>query len=315
MKKIHNNQELSFYRLPYADWLKIEESFIFSFISDKENTTLLDLEEGVYLAPFSQLVSVVRVNNSLYKLNGKKRKAFWASKDRTPPEFLIAQIIDLSEANFLALNNKVKNLLTGKQPLRPNELNESLKFYYEKLGMTLKSDRLKDGFIIDALNLALRGKPRVLQDKRLVLEKEEIDMIKALKIFKDNLKFIDDLQPKSEIFISGVLGAILLMMGLKKYSNNFIIRLNNLDGKIKNGLEDPVAGLLRAIENNRTGDPSVPAQMTVDIYRKTIQAILLWEEGPESPRYWRKKILSGVNSKPYIREFKSLNQLNDFRDL
>lgn len=308
------NGKVSITRVLYDEWLEIEEPAIFSFLTDNEVHLLLKVDTTEYLSPFVHFISIIKVDNSFYKLNGQERKTLWVSGKKTPPKYLIAHVIDMSKTDFMALNSEITRMMhIDKSAL--GQPNEFIKASYKKLGISLTSNRLKDGFISDAINLALRGKPRALQDKRLALEKEEINIVKALNLFKDNLSFIDHVNPKNEIFISGVLGALLLMIDLRPKTKDFVIRLNNLEGQIKNGLEDPIACLLRAIELNRTSETSAQLQMVVDIYRKTIQAILLWEEGSDSPKYWRKKILSGIDPKPFIREFKSLKQINAIREL
>lgn len=297
-------------RLSYQEWLPIKEPNLFSFGVDQTENKLLSLMHADSLSAYSLLVAVVKVGDTLYKLTGKQRKEDWLSGKRPPPDYLIVQVIDLTERDFLALNNEAQNLQVQNVP--PNE---TVKRIYAELDLGLTSDRLKEGFILEALNIALRGKPRSLQDKRFVWEKEEINTQKAIQVFSEELRIIDDLKPKSEIFVSGVLGGALLMLGINKDVKDFLSRLNDGQGEIRDGLEDPVSGLLRAIEVHRISDPAIPAHMATDICRKAIQAIMLWKEGPDSTKYWRKKLLSGIDPRPFVRELKSLKQINEHKDL
>lgn len=312
MNLLHTDTAMGFSLicLSFEEWLTIKEPLLFSLADFQTENTALTLKHAGSLSAFSMLVVVLKVGDSLYKLTGKQRKEAWLSGNPPPPEHLIAQVIDLSEQDFLALNTEAQNsCLTDLPP------NETVKRIYAELGLAFTSERLKGGFILDALNLALRGKPRSLQDKRFMWEKEDINTPKAIQLFSEELRLIDSLNPKSEIFVSGVLGAALLMLGINKDVKDFLSRLNDGKGETRDGLEDPVDGLLRAIDVNRISDPAIPAHTTVDICRKTIQAIMLWKEGADSPKYWRKKLLSGVEPRPFIRELKSLKQVDDCKDL
>jgi hypothetical protein len=95
----------------------------------------------------------------------------------------------------------------------------------------------------------------------------------------------------------------------------FFTRVNNRQGEHKDGLEDPVAGLLRNIERHRMDDRVMTSHLSIELCRKTIQAITLWEEGAESPLYWRRKLVSGIDHMPYIREMKRVKHIDGERDL
>lgn len=312
MNLLHTDADAGYalMRLSLLEWLTIKETSLFSLADDQAENNLLSLKHADSLSAYSLLVAVVKVDDTLYKLTGKQRKKDWLSGKIPPPDDLIVQVIDLSEQDFLALNTEAQNARTQNVP--PNE---TVKRIYAELGLVLTSDRLKEGFILEALNIALRGKPRSLQDKRFIWEKEEINIQKAIQAFSEELRLIDNLKPKPEIFVSGVLGGALMMLGINKDVKDFLSRLNDGQGETRDGLEDPISGLLRAIEVHRISDPAIPARMAAELCRKTIQAILLWQDGPDSAKYWRKKILSGVEPRPFIRELKSLKQINEQKDL
>jgi len=154
--------------------------------------------------------------------------------------------------------------------------------------LNFTSERIKSGFINEAINIALRGRPRTLQDKRLSHEREDIDIKKAIKLFSSELTFIDSIEPKPDIFVTGVLAGALIMLGTHRDLKEFFTRVNNRQGERKPGVEDPVAGLIRTIERHRIDDRAMPAMLSVELCRKTIQAVTLWEEGANSSLYWRR---------------------------
>jgi len=107
----------------------------------------------------------------------------------------------------------------------------------------------------------------------------------------------------------------LIMLGTHRDLQEFFTRVNNRQGEHKNNLEDPVAGLIRTIERHRIDDRSMPAMLSIELCRKTIQAVTLWEEGAASPLYWRRKLVSGIDHLPYIREMKRAKHIDGDRDL
>lgn len=149
-----------------------------------------------------------------------------------------------------------------------------------------------------------------MQDKRLSHEREDIDLKKAIKLFRDELTFIDSLNPKPDIFVTGVLAGALIMLGTHRDFREFFTRVNNRQGEHQNNLEDPVAGLVRTIERHRIDDRAMPAMLSIELCRKTIQCITLWEEGHDSPLYWRRKLVSGIDHMPCIREMKRAKHID-----
>jgi len=316
MKSVSSLTELdcSFLRLTYLEWLAIREPLFFSFmeITTTKEDHCLTLHNPSYLSAYSAWVALVRVGDNLYKLNGKQRKEAWSTGKIQPPENLSAQVFDISEAIFLALNADAQKLQLDQLP--PND---TVKLAVADLGLNFTSERLKSGFINEAINIALRGKQRALQDKRSAREKQDIDIKKAITVFSQELMLIDHLNPKPEIFVTGVLSGALIMLGLNKDIREFLVRLSEQRGEIIEDSHDPVSCLLGAIHSYsfRMTQKLMKARMSIDLCKKTIQAILLWEKGPESPRYWRKKDLTGVDHLPYIRELKQLKGINENRDL
>ena len=312
MKILYSSTESTYalLEIPYHDWLSIKESPVFDLKPDQDDNHWLFLQQSPSLSRYSGLVLLVKVGGELYKFDGKNRKALWQSGKLQPPDTLMAQVFEISEVEFSALNAEVQAKRINTLPT-----NELIQGIYEELGLKFTSDRIKSGFINEALNIALRGRPRTLQDKRLSHEREDVDLKKAINLFSSELTFIDSLNPKPDIFVTGVLAGALIMLGTHRDLQEFFTRVNNRQGEHKNNLEDPVAGLVRTIERHRIDDRSMPAMLSVELCRKTIQAVTLWEEGAESPLYWRRKLVSGIDHMPYIREMKRAKHIEGERDL
>ncbi len=303
-------KNLSLYDLSYNEWLALPEPPFFDQIGDQEEGHWLLLQQTSGLRNAIDVVTLVELDGVRYKLDGKFRKALWQSGKLPTPENLMAQVFEISQEDFSALSH-VKSFINA-QSLAPNEAIQAI---YKELGLKFTSDRIKSGFIYDAINIALRGKPRNLQDKRYSLEKEEIDMRKAIKLFSHELAFIDSLNPKPDLFVTGVLAAALIMLGTHRDLHEFLHRFNTGQVEHQDGLEDPVAGLIRVIQRHRIDDNAMPSHLSIDLCRKTIQSITLWEEGRDSSLYWRRKLVSGIDHLPYIRALKRAKHIDDQRDL
>jgi hypothetical protein len=315
MQILYANSELntSLAELSLQEWLDIKESEFFKFIQNEEENNWLFLQQASILSVFSTSLALAKVNGELYKLNGQQRQLAWTSGKLQAPENLIAQIIEITAADFLALTEEIQAKRKASLPV-----NEYVKAIYKELGLSFNSARFKEGLISEAITVAFRGRPRALQDKRFIKERVELNLKKAIELFSEELLFIDGLNPKPELFLTGVLAAALIMLGGTSPNTDireFLVRLNNQQGEIKDGLEDPVAGLLRVLEGYRMSDRNAQSHMTIDLCKKVIQSITLWQEGADSPKFWRKKLITGIDHMPYIRKLKHQKQVYEAMDL
>jgi hypothetical protein len=315
MQILYANSEFntSLAELSIQEWLDIKESEFFKFIQNEEENNWLFLQQASILSAFSALLAVAKVDGELYKLNGLQRQLAWTSGKLKTPENLVAQIIEITAADFLALTEEIQAKRKASLPV-----NEYVKAIYKELGLSFNSARFKEGLISEAITVAFRGRPRALQDKRFIKERVELNLKKAIELFSEELLFIDSLDPKPELFLTGVLAAALIMLGGTSPNTDireFLVRLNNHQGEIKDGLEDPVAGLLRVLEGYRMSDRNAQSHMTIDLCKKVIQSITLWQEGADSPKFWRKKLITGIDHMPYIRKLKHQKQVYEAMDL
>lgn len=315
MHLIHANSELNYSlaELSVQEWLEIKESEFFNFIQNEEENNWLFLQQASALLAFSGLLALAKVEGELYKLNGLQRQLAWTSGKLKAPENLVAQVIEINAADFLALTEEIQAKRKASLPV-----NEYVKDIYKELGLSFNSARIKEGFISEAITIAFRGRPRALQDKRFIKERVELNLKKAIALFSEELLFIDSLNPKPELFLTGVLAAALIMLGGASPNTEireFLVRLNNHQGEIKDGLEDPVAGLLRLLEGYRMSDRNTQSHMTIDLCKKVIQSITLWQEGADSPKFWRKKLITGIDLMPYIRKLKHQKQVYEAMDM
>lgn len=305
-----DNFDCTILRITFADWLSTGEPTFFGVVDELGDGEGLFIQDIPSLFPYLSTVAMVRVDGALYKLNGSRRKRAWLNGAMESPAFLNALVFEMPTADFLRLVNRAKGMAFDALPTH-----EVVKLAYAELGLVFLSDRLRNGFINEALHIALRGRPRRLQDKRSIKEREDIDIKKAIGLFKDELKLIDGIEPKADVFTTGVLAGALLMLALNKPVEGFLKDLNDDAGRERNGQYDPVESLQRSIRRHRISSGATSQRMAVDLCKKTIHAMQIWLEGDHSARYWRMKDLSGHDLMPVIIEMKLLRRINAERDL
>jgi len=309
-----HNLGYTFVKLTYHEWLALPEPAFFHYANADDNQFLLS--HGPSFTPdYTAQVKLLNVNGDLYKLDGKNRKQAWLSGEAPCPTVLVGQLFDIDPRLFDDLN-KV-SFSRVESALKPEE---TVLLIYKVLGLVFVSERLKKGLISEAINIALRGKHRFLQSKVSDMEKEEIDMWKAIRLFRYELLHIDSLNPNPEIFISGILAGALIMLGLNKNIDDFLICLNEKHGEMKDDAFDPVMLVLKAIDNYKT-ELSITNKRRETIYvcYTFIQAVEAWGEGRDSPNYWRKRRAKRVSSAfdlmPYVHLLKQAKGISEARDL
>lgn len=294
-------------KITYDEWLAYQELDFFGF--GGEPSELFDKIPS--LQSYINTVELIKVGRSLYKVNGQRRKEAWSSGALPKPTTLTALIYDVSKSDFSKLCTESKEHFLKTLPQ-----NEIVKLAYSDLGLNFTSERLRHGLITEALNIALRGRQRPLQDKRLAKEREDINIKKAVNVFREELKTLDKLSLSKDIFTVGVFAGALIMLGLNKPIIDFIVCLNDRKTESKDEvLTDPVGSLLKIIWRNKISHKNDPRRMSIDLCKKTIQAMSLWLEGRESSKYWRTRDLTGLSIEPLILELKRLKMIHAERDL
>lgn len=315
MKLVYSCPELgyTYLKLTFSEWLEIAEPAFFDFFTGAEENHWLLMHGASFLPDYTAQVMLLRVDGTLYKLEGKHKKQVWLSGRVTPPALLVAQIFDIPKSQFLELTKQA--LIRLDHSMSPQD---TVKLTYQELGLEFSSERLKSGLINEAINIALRGKHRVMQLKKSDLEKEEINMRKAIEVFRAELVHIDKLNPNPEIFNTGVLAGALIMLALnekKEKIDDFLICLNEQRGGTRNDTFDPVTLTLKAIDKYKEGPQANKRRLSIYLCQIVVQAAIAWVEGSQSPNYWRKRVSSGADLMPHIRSLKKLKGIGDARDL
>lgn len=311
MKKnnaIETNQTIE--KINYSDWLTIKDRFSLEKISTikyatKKRITWEELSQYETSENILHAVDAALINGQLHKINGIIRKGMWEKRELKKPESLIMRTHNINENFYQALIDSLYPISAR------NKSQDSILACYKKHELNFKSVRLKHGYINDALNIALRGEPRILQDKRVL--KNEISTDLAIKNFKKELIIIDKINPNTDVFLSGVLAASLIMINNDPSNIEFFIKLNNYEGITKDEKHDPIEALLRVIEIFKRKKGS-EGKIQIELCSKTIRAISAWKLGEKNEGYWIKR-LSSINFLPDIRKMKMLKKIHGNKDL
>jgi hypothetical protein len=296
--------------LSFSLWLRLEETPLFSAFKPCEISRWLLNQELPELSAYVSTVSLLKMGDSLYKLDGQHLKQAFLSGQKGIPDVLFAKTYEVDAKLFAQLVQSLGHMVNNEPPSPQDEI----KLIFNDLGLVLSSDRIRNGFISEALNIALRGNQRIYQDKRRQW-RDEIDMKKAVSVMSEELLLMDSLNLKAKIFNTGVLSACLIMLAIQSDIKDFIVRLNNETGETKGEKYDPVECVLRAIKFYKASAPSSKRRGTITLCQITVQSILLWLQGKDSSEYWRKTDLIGVDHLPLVRKLRHLKGLHEATDI
>lgn len=243
-------------------------------------------------------------DKSFYKLNGRIRKKLWESGVLDRPETLLAQVVRLKNPEFSLLSGLIYPV-SARAAIKTSIID-----IYQELGLSFQSTRLKHGNIAEALNICLRGSPAHLQDRRTY---KEINLKSAIELFREELILLDDLMIDQNIFVTGVLAAALIFLGINKNNIIFFDQLNKNEVHQKNDSLNPVGALIKMINYLKSTSGS-QSKIQVELCSKTANCILAFQNGPDSNKYWIKQ-LRNISLAPYIRKMREIKGITKKRDL
>ena len=235
-----------------------------------------------------------------YKVDGHARGYLWQTGELPRPDSLHATIYRVaSRAELDALYEAFDTstaIKTGYDQVLAG---------FRDCGLQLHSKRLRQGFLNDALNIALRGTTRELQDRDL----PELDVYRAVAAFKPELELLDGIDPQPLPFYSGVVAAALIGLALfpPKRVLDFFGKLNRGEGNRKNGRSDPVDAVLVVVERMNLEKNAARTSLQGELCGRALRGLLTWLDGPKKSRhqYWLQYLIHAVNLEPLIAEMKT----------
>jgi hypothetical protein len=299
LQYIFESDALTLVEINFEQWFALPESSLIDglkgqFFKRKMKEWII-ISEHPNLKTYLHQVNIGRVDTKnqkpmFYKINGRARKILWESGDLEKPDTLTAQIIPMTEPE-LALLTDFTYPVHIKAAVKKNIVD-----YYQELGLSFQSPRLKNGNIAESLNISLRGAPAHLQNRRAY---KEIDLKRAIELFREELLLLDQLNLDHNVFVTGVLAAALIFLSLDKNNIEFFRKLNQGETETRNDSLDPVGALTRMIHYLKNA-PGTQPKIQVELCAKTANCVLAFQKGPESNKYWIKQ-LRNIELTPHIR--------------
>lgn len=242
-----------------------------------------------------------------YKVDGHTRTYLWNNNELPPPEdgYLNVRVSKVrSREELNALYETFDNPSAAERPYEKNY--GALK----ELGLTLKSKRLRTGFFSDALSLAIRGRCRGQVEPWML----DLDQAGAIGVYSEELKQIDELNLRPDLFTSGPLAAALVMMAINKRSLGFWRDLNDRrtfrspDGHA----DDPPGAILRMIQS--TGHDNKRARHPLwqqKLFGCSLRACNEWLQAKKDGKEkWYKNLPMPADPYPFIERVRKKKKLD-----
>lgn len=245
-----------------------------------------------------RLVIAAELDGHLYKVDGHTRAWLWHLRKLSAPETVFVTVHRTHSREELDALYDVFHESGARESTY-----DQVYGAFRQIGLSLKSRRLKEGFLASALNIALRGVGKPQQDKQQV---EPIDIYAAVEAFKNELELLDSVDPQPEIFYSGVVAAALIGLALYPESLEFFARLSKRQGEKRAGRPDPVEAVLCLITELKNQRSSWVNAQQAELCARTLRALEAWREGPASERYWLQRKPRSMDLKPFVDRLKRL---------
>jgi hypothetical protein len=155
---------------------------------------------------------------------------------------------------------------------------------------------------VDALSIAARGSVRSGTAAR---QKDEFDVYRAVRDFAPQLKLLDSVDPPTETFYTGIIAAALLALSLDPTAIEFFRRLSRSQGSKRQGLVDPVEGILRLIDHTKKKRARLASRQEL-LCSETLAALDIWKGGDSALGYWSDGSYQGVPLLDVVRRVHEL---------
>ena len=143
----------------------------------------------------------------------------------------------------------------------------------------------------------------------------DLDLFRAVAVFKDELMLLDGIDPQPNPFYSGVVAAALI--GLALYPTDrtldFFDKMNRKEGNRKAGRSDPVDAALTVVQEMMLAKAAANAVRQAEICARTLRALLTWIAGPDQRRnqYWLQCGIKAADMEPLLAKLKEKKGIRD----
>jgi len=263
--------------------------------------------QGAALQSFRQVVAA-EFGDTLYKVDGHARTALWAAGEVPLPPSVFVQI-HRTEARE-EFNRVYQTFNAPHSEPQYDKVAVAMRAH----GLRLSSKRLRYGYILNALNIALRGTPRAHQDKTRL---PPIDVHRAVGVFKHELTLLDSVDPRPEVFYNGVIAAALIALSLDAERHvGFFAKLSMREGNKVDGRMDPVEAVLDIVAQLKHQRAAWISAAQHDLCGRVLRACLAWHRyAPSSDHFWFRTRIRAMDIRPLIQAMKERKGIADDPEL
>lgn len=242
-------------------------------------------------------------NGELYKVDGHDRAELWRQGSLRAPETVRVTLYrPQSESDFHRLYTAMR------APEAAISRMDTVQAAFREHSLKLESRRLKQGHLYQALSLAIQGRIKETGNAA------PIDVSWAVGVFRDELEALDSVNPRSEIYQTGLVAAGLIGLALYPDSLEFFERISNDEGNKVNGFMDPVECVLSIVNTIRLQQTSTIEAVQEDLCARTLRAQLAWIRGDRESfetkvnntmkRYWFKRTIQAADIEDAVRKMR-----------
>lgn len=246
----------------------------------------------------------------IYKVDGHDRAALWQQGTLSAPETVRVTLYrPHSETDFHRLYTAMR------APTAAISRMDTVQAAFREHGLKLDSRRLKQGHLYQALSLALQG--RIKEPGNA----PSIDVSWAVGIFQDELVALDSVNPRSEIYQTGLVAAALIGLALYPDSLEFFERISNDEGNKVNGFMDPVECVLSIVNTIRLQQTSTIEAVQEDLCARTLRAQMAWIKGDRErfetkvnntmKRYWFKRTIQAADIDDTVKKMRRKKKISE----
>ena len=246
-------------------------------------------------------------DGKLYKIDGHGRARLWEGGDIQSPETVRVTLYrPKTEREFHQLYKSLR------APEAAVSRMDSVLAAFNTHNLDLKSRRLKQGHLYQALALAMNG--------RIKDGGGDLDVDWAVGALKKELLALDNVNPRPEIYQTGLVAAALIGLALYPKSTDFFQRISDDQGNKVDGFMDPVESVLAIVNTIRLQQTSTIEAVQEDLCARTLRAQAAWIFGdPECfqsrvnntrKRYWFKRTIQAADTREAVTRMRRKKKLD-----
>jgi hypothetical protein len=234
-----------------------------------------------------------QVGDQVWKVDGHSRALLWMRGLLPRPKSVFAKVFRCDCRETLC-----DLYATFDHPAAAETLFDRVSGAYHQHQLTLKSERLKNGMIGDALYIAWRGVARTMGRDA---GGDDMDVYNVVGTFAPELSLLDTVNPQNDLFQTGVLAAALLSLALDTQLIGYFDQLSKREGSKRHGLLDPVEALLHMIDTLKDRRGAWGKAQQQELCAAALTGAVAWHAGDSHPHYWVKETLPPADIQEVVR--------------